>query len=181
MNQLARFGLVLGIICLVATLVLAVTYEITKPKIDEQLRLEEKESLEIIAPAADFFNEKFVDGIEYFEAMKADKLVGYCIRVMGSGYGGYIRMLVGIDPNGIITGVEVLEQYETPGLGAKIDETKPGEKDPWFLRQFKGKNAATVAVRKNIDAITGATISSKAVTDAVRGAVTEFLAKMKSR
>ena len=179
MNQLTKFGLTLGVICLVATLVLAITYEVTKPKIDEQLRLEEKESLEIIAPAADFFNEKSVGGIEYFEAMKGDTIVGYCIRVMGSGYGGYIRMLVGVDPNGVITGVEVLEQYETPGLGAKIDETKPGEKDPWFLRQFKGKPAATLAVKKNIDAITGATISSKAVTDAVRKTVAEFLAKVK--
>lgn len=179
MNQLTKFGLTLGIICLVATLVLAVTYEVTKPKIDEEFRKEERESLEIIMPGADSFNEKSVDGVEYFDAMKGGELIGYCIRATGSGYSGYIRMLVGIEPNGVITGVEVLEQYETPGLGARIDETKPGEKDPWFLRQFKGKIAATIAVKKNIDAITGATISSKAVTDAVRGAVADFLAKIK--
>lgn len=179
MNQLAKFGLILGAICLAATLVLAVTYEVTKPKIEEQFASEEKESLEIIMPGTDNFVEKSVDGIEYFEAHKGNALIGYCVRVTGNGYGGYIRMLVGVEPNGIIKGVEVIEQYETPGLGAKIDETKPGEKDPWFLRQFKGKQVSTLAVKKNIDAITGATISSKAVTDAVRDSITVFLSKVK--
>lgn len=179
MKQLTKFGIILGVTCLLATLVLAVTYEITKPKIDEQFRIEEKESLEIIMPGTDNFVEKSVDGIEYFEAYREKNLIGYCVRVTGNGYGGYIRMLVGVDLNGIIQGVEVLEQYETPGLGAKIDETKMGEKDPWFLRQFKGKAARSVVVKKNIDAITGATISSKAVTDAVREKVTEFLSKVK--
>lgn len=179
MNQLVKFGLILGIICLAATLVLALTYEVTKPKIDEQFRIEEKESLEIIMPGTDNFNEKKIDGIEYFEAFRGKELTGYCVRVTGSGYGGYIRMLVGVDLKGIITGVEVIEQYETPGLGAKIDETRPGEKEPWFLRQFRGKDASSLIVKKNIDAITGATISSKAVTDAVRTKVTEFLSKVK--
>ncbi len=178
-NQLVKFGFVLGTICLAATLVLAVTYEVTKPKIEEQFRREEKESLEIIMPGADDFVEKTVQGIEYFEAYKDKTLMGYCVRVVGNGYGGYIRMLAGVDLNGVIKGVEILEQYETPGLGAKIDETKPGEKDPWFLRQFKGKHASSVIVKKNIDVITGATISSKAVTDAVREKVTEFFQKVK--
>jgi electron transport complex protein RnfG len=179
MKQLVKFGLTLSLICLLATLVLAVTYEITKPKIEQQCRLEEKESLEAILPGADSFNEKKVDEIEYFEAFKGGELIGYCIRVTGKGYGGYIRMLVGVDKEGIIEGVEVLEQYETPGLGAKIDEIKPGEKEPWFLKQFKGKKASEIEIRKSIDAITGATISSKAVTDAVKEAVTGFFDKLK--
>ena len=179
MKQLLKFGLILCGICLAATLVLAVTYEITKPKIAEQLRLEEKEALEAILPAADTFTEKKIGEIEYFEATKDGELKGYCIRATGIGYGGFIRMVVGINTQGVIEGIEVLEHQETPGLGAKIDEVKPGEKDPWFLRQFKGKSAATIAVRKNINAITGATISSRAVTDAVRKTVTEFMAKVK--
>lgn len=180
MNQLVRFGFILGIICLLATFVLALTYEVTKPKIDEQLRIEEKESLEIIMPGADSFEEKSIDGIEYFEALNKDKeFMGYCIRVVGNGYNGYIRMLVGIDAAGVIKGVEILEQYETPGLGANIDQTRPGEKEPYFLRQFKGKQARTVTVKKDIDAITGATISSKAVSDAINKTTSEFLAKVK--
>ncbi len=179
MNQLIRFGVILGVICLAATLVLAVTYEVTKPRIEEQLRKEEAAALKEIIPVADSFEPKTLDGTEYFEAYKAGEQVGYCLKVTGMGYGGYIRMLVGIDRGGIILGIRVLEHQETPGLGSQMNEIKPGEKDPWFLRQFKGKQASSIEVRKNIDAITGATISSAAVTDAARDAVTEFLAKTK--
>lgn len=179
MNQLIRFGLILGAICLVATLVLALTYEVTKPRIDEGMRGEESIALKSILPEADSFNEKKAGEIEYFDALKGNILIGYCIRVTANGYNGFMRILVGIDPNGAIKGLRVLEHQETPGLGAKVNEVLPGEKDPWFLRQFVGKNVKTVYVRKNIDAITGATISSKAVTDAVRDTVSEFMSKVR--
>jgi Na+-translocating ferredoxin:NAD+ oxidoreductase subunit G len=178
-NQLLKFGVVLGSICLAATLVLAVTYEVTKPKIEAQAKAEEENALKIVMAGADSFTEKSVDGITYFEAIKGTELVGYCVKVIASGYNGYIRMIVGVDPKGIIKGLEVLEQSETPGLGSKITEIRPGEKEPYFLAQFKGKLAETLAIKKNIDAITGATITSKAVTDAVKNTLTEFLAKVK--
>lgn len=178
MNQLVRFGIILGLICLAATLVLAVTYEITKPKIDAELKREEENALKTIMPDADSFKEKSIEGIKYFEALKGADLIGYCIKVTGSGYNGYIRMIVGIDKDGIIKGINILEQYETPGLGAKIAEIRRGENEPWFLRQFVGKSAKTVEVEKDVDAITGATISSKAVTDAVNHTVNEFFTKV---
>jgi electron transport complex protein RnfG len=179
MNQLAKFGIILGAICLAATLVLAVTYEVTRPKIEAQLKQEEQAALKAIIPSADSFSEKSIGGIEYFDAKKGGETIGYCIRVVANGYNGYIRMILGIDKAGIIKGMDVLEQYETPGLGSKIDEVRPGEKDPWFLRQFIGKHAATVTIKKDVDAITGATISSKAVTDAANKTVGEFLEKMR--
>jgi Na+-translocating ferredoxin:NAD+ oxidoreductase subunit G len=179
MNKLVKFGMILGIICLAATLVLAVTYGVTKPKIEEQVRVEEQNALRSIMPSADSFNEKVLDGIEYFEALKGKSIVGYCIRVTGNGYNGYIRMIAGVDLNGTIQGVAVLEHSETPGLGAKISEIRPGDSEPWFLKQFKSKNSRTIAIKKDIDAITGATISSKAVTDAIRKTSDEFLSKLK--
>ncbi|MDD5173319.1 MAG: RnfABCDGE type electron transport complex subunit G [Candidatus Omnitrophota bacterium] len=179
MNQLLKFGLVLGVICLAATLVLAVTYEVTKPKIEEQLKAEEQSALKSIMPSADSFVEKTLDGIEYFEALKGRTVAGYCVRVTGNGYNGPIRMIAGVDLDGTIEGVSVLENSETPGLGAKINEIRPGESEPWFLKQFKGKSAGTIAIKSNIDAITGATISSKAVTDAIRKTVDDLLGKLK--
>ena len=179
MKQLIKFGLILGIICLLATLVLALTYEVTKPKIEAQTKTEEQAALNNILPEADSFEEKSADGVEYFDALKGKVLIGYCVRVVANGYNGYIRLVVGIDPNGIIKGVHVLEQYETPGLGAKIVEINPGESEPWFLKQFKGKQAKTLVLKKDVDAITGATISSRAVTDAINKTVTEFLSKVK--
>lgn len=179
MSQLLKFGIILCVICLAATLVLAVTYEITKPRIEAQVKAEEQRALKIVAPDADSFVEKSVDGIGYFEALKDNNLEGYCIKTVANGYNGYIRMLVGINREGIIKGLEILEHNETPGLGSKIKETRPGEKEPYFLSQFKGKAASGLAIKKNIDAVTGATITSKAVTDAVKKTVTEFLSKVK--
>lgn len=179
MNQLLKFGLILGTICLAATLVLAVTYEITKPKIEGQMKMEEDAAFKSILPEADSFVERRLDKIDYFEARRGPALAGYCIRVVGTGYSGYIRIIVGIDTAGTIRGVSILEHQETPGLGSKIVEVRPGEKDAWFLRQFIGKQGREVEVKKNIDAITGATISSKAVTDAIRATVLDFLQKVK--
>ncbi len=179
MNQLIKFGIILGIICFAATLVLATTYEITKPKIEQQFKQEEQEALKEIIPEADSFIKEKIDKIEYFTAQKANKAIGYCVKATGIGYNGYIRIIAGIDLSGTIKGVRILEHYETPGLGARISEIKPGEKSPWFLRQFKGKPAKAIFIKQNIDAVTGATISSKAVTDAVRDTVSEFLSKVK--
>ena len=179
MNQLVKFGLILGVICLAATLVLAVTYEVTKPKIAAQLKMEEQSALKNIMPGADSFVEKKMGEIEYFEALSGNVPVGYCVRVTGNGYSGYIRIMAGVDMDGTIQGVAVLEHSETPGLGARINEIKQGESEPWFLKKFKGKNARNIAVKKDIDAITGATISSKAVTDAIRKTIDELFTKLK--
>jgi len=178
MNQLFRFGSILTVICLVATLVLAVTYEITKPKIEQYEKQEEERALLAIMPQADSFVKKSLDGIDYFESLRGNELIGYCVRVLGSGYSGYIRIIAGVDLNGVIQGVQILEHTETPGLGSRISEVRPGEKEPWFTAQFKGKQGKTVTLKRDIDAITGATISSRAVTDAVRNAVNDFLAKV---
>lgn len=179
MNQLVRFGLILGVICLAATLVLAVTYEVTKPRIEEQLKREESEALKTIMPEADTFTPKTLDGSSYFEAFRDGRLTGYCLKVTAMGYGGYIRLIVGIDPDGIIKGVSILEHQETPGLGAEISEVKAHDDRPWFLEQFAGKDAKVMALGKDIDAISGATISSAAVTDSVRDAVTKFLERIR--
>ena len=177
-NQTARFGLILGIICLVATLILAFTYEMTKPLIAAARDREEQKALKAIMPEADLFKPGTAGEIEYFEALKGPALIGYCLKVTGSGYGGYIRIIVGIDTGGVIKGVRILEHQETPGLGSKINETRQGDNEPYFLRQFNGKNAMTVKVKSGIDAITGATISSKAVTDAINKTVVEFMEKV---
>ncbi len=176
-NQMTRFGLILGATCLAATLVLAFTYEVTKPIIEAERKREEQKALKAIIPDADFFKAVGTDDTEYFEAMKGSEVIGYCLNVSGSGYAGYIHMIVGIDSKGVIKGVRILEHQETPGLGSRINETRRGEKEPYFLKQFTGKLAGRIEIKKDIDAITGATISSKAVTDAINKAVTEFLKK----
>jgi len=114
MNQMTKFGIILASICFLASGVLAFTYKVTKPEIDSRAREEEKAALEMILPEADEFVDKKIDGIEYYEGYKDKKLVGYCVKTAGMGYSGYIHMMVGINPAGVIEGVEVLDQQETP-------------------------------------------------------------------
>ena len=177
-KQLVRFGLILSSICFIASLVLAVTYEVTKPVIEAQARSEEEKALAALLPEADRFEKKDIEEIEYYSGYKKDRLIGYCVKAVGNGYGGFFHMIVAIGRDGIIKGIEILDHQETPGLGSKIKEIRQGEDAPWFLRQFKGKDGRKIQL-KDIDAITGATISSRAVTDTVNKSINEFLAKVK--
>jgi electron transport complex protein RnfG len=97
--------------------------------------------------------------------------------VSTSGYSSEISALVAVDKEFKITGIKILSQNETPGLGAKISENG-------FLRQFLGKFPEKIMLRKNggeIDGVTSATISSRAITDAVREKINEFKKTVKPR
>jgi electron transport complex protein RnfG len=92
--------------------------------------------------------------------------------VSAVGYGGTIDLMVGLNPEGSITGVQVLRHTETPGLGAKITEEK-------FLKQFIAKNVRDTnwSLKKeggDIDQVSGATISPQAVVKALNGGLTLF-------
>jgi len=103
-----------------------------------------------------------------------DVLQGYAFSTSGSGYGGEISMLIGIDTDYRIKDIGVLSHSETPGLGGKITEQS-------FTGQFKGLEAGDVALSEDggsIDAITGATISSRAVTEAVYEKMVEIIEKL---
>ncbi|MGE5942895.1 MAG: RnfABCDGE type electron transport complex subunit G [Flavobacteriales bacterium] len=114
------------------------------------------------------------DSIEIYPAYKNNVFVG--AAVIGSsekGFSGLIKIMVGFKPDGTIQNIAVLEQKETPGLGTKI-------KDESFLQQFRDKNPLTfnLKVKKDggkVDALTGATISSRAFTEAAQLAFDEFL------
>ena len=109
------------------------------------------------------------------KATKSGKVVGYAIETATkSGFSGMIKMMVGFDTKGTIININVLEQNETPGLGAKMTE----EGNP-LLASIKGKSASkfNFKVRKDggeVDALTAATISSRAYTDAVARAYAVF-------
>lgn len=173
-----RFIRVLTIVCVVAALILGITYNVTKPLIAEQKEKEKQEALKEVLPDADEYKEGLLDDKQYYEGYKNGKPVGYAISCAGDGYAGEINMLVGIDSSGKITGVEVLSQQETPGLGARCIEIKPKEKKPWFLAQLEGRPASELD-RANIEAITGATITTEAIIKAIKEEVAAFFDKVK--
>jgi len=93
---------------------------------------------------------------------------GYAIKVVASGSQGNIEMMVGVDSEGVVSGVSIVKNSETSGIGSKVMTNVNG-----VLDQFIGKSAAdgTLAVGTNVDAISGATVSTKGVTTGVNAAL----------
>ena len=166
-----RLLVVLFLVCGIAAGSLAFVNAATKERIAEFARLEKIEAMRKMLPQAEEFLELEPDKV--WEARKGGESVGHVLAASTQGYSGPIRSLVGLDDAGSITGVWVLEQTETPGLGARIASAE-------FLAQFQGRKPEEAALRKDdpagkIDAITSATISSRALANAIRKTVSEHL------
>lgn len=153
------------VIAVAAAAALTFTYGSTKPVIERIQKERQDAALKRILPDADSFEEKKIDGKTYFIAKKDDIFIGRIFREAQKGYDATpVTMLVGIGDENVVA-VEILEQRETPGLGDKI-------KDDWFREQFKDKTKEDkLVVKEDIDSITGATISSKAVANGVKAAL----------
>ena len=103
---------------------------------------------------------------------------GYAVQVDVSGSQSTISMVVGLDTEGTVTGVSVIKSGETSGIGDKVTGNKPLPSGVGVLDQFQGKSAADqpLKVGGNVDAISGATVSSKGITNGVNGALAAFAA-----
>jgi electron transport complex protein RnfG len=100
----------------------------------------------------------------------AGGLLGFAVETAPSGFGGAIRLLVGVDTRGLVTGVTVLDMKETPNLGTKTN-------DPSFLSLFVGKGSGfgLGPGEAEVQAISGATVSSGAVASGVRAGISAAL------
>lgn len=103
---------------------------------------------------------------------------GYAVKLDVSGSQSTISMMVGLDTEGAVTGVSVVKSGETSGIGDKVTGNKPLPSGVGMLDQFQGKTAADqpLKVGGNVTAISGATVSSKGVTNGVNGAIAAFAA-----
>ena len=103
---------------------------------------------------------------------------GYAVQLDVSGSQSTISMVVGLDTEGTVTGVSVIKSGETSGIGDKVTGNKPLPSGVGVLDQFQGKTAADqpLKVGGNVDAISGATVSSKGITNGVNGALAAFAA-----
>ncbi len=174
-STLPNMFIVLTLIALISAAALAMTYNVTKPILDEQARQRQIEAVAAVvpesfdnAPTDEAITPPGFDNVEIFPARQGERSVGTAVRTFsGDGYGGSIAIMVGFDPEGTITGTAVLSHTETPGLGAKMTE-------PSFRDQFNGMTVGNgLAVTKDggeVDAITAATITSRAFCDAVNRA-----------
>ena len=180
MNNILKLGLNLFVICAVAAGLLAGTNQITAPIIEQRNEQANNDARQTVLPEASEFklldNNKYksdsdVEVVEVYEGLSGSNVAGYTIKVLPKGYGGEIELMVGIKSDGTISGVNIGNMNETPGLGAKAKEEA-------FYGQYLRKPATELNVIKSglageteIQAISGATITSKAVTTGVNSAV----------
>lgn len=164
-------SLVLVVICLVVTLALAGTYSIANPIILENQAKAADEARMTVLPEGDAFTAydgTLVDGV--LDCYMADNGAGMAITANYKGFGGAVKVMVGIDADGNITGATVTEHAETPGLGTKA-------MTPEYLSQYQGVGEVVgghINNDTNIDAISGATITSNAVYCSIEAALNQF-------
>lgn len=167
MNQYVKMILVLAVISMVSGSVLALSYEVTNPKIQEQEKQALEQSVIDVLPGTEKISETKKEDMTFYigEDNQGNKK-GIAFKVTGSGFSGPIEIMVGYNPKeGNLTGIQILSMSETPGLGAKI-------KDPDFVDQFREKSVNDKFVPKeDVRVITGATISPTAVTNAIKSAL----------
>lgn len=150
----------------VVSILLALVNMVTKPTIERLAEEKKQASMASVLPDAVYSQLPYEpDGtiLDVQGAFQDSTLIGYCVEVSTNGFGGAINMMVGVDTNGAVTGVEILSMSETAGLGSRASE-------PAFKDQFIGK-AGTLEVKTDITPISGATITSKAVTTGVNAAL----------
>lgn len=166
MKYILKLALILLLITAVVAGLLGVVNLLTADKIAENTAKKATVAMQTVLPA-DSYEKLDVTGYDVTEAYKADG--GYVVRLNAMGFGGAIDMMVGIDLNGKVTGISVISHGETASLGAECT------REDW-QSQFVG-TAGSLQVTKDggtVDALTGATVTSRAVTDGVNRAV-EFV------
>ncbi|MBN2323719.1 MAG: FMN-binding protein [Spirochaetes bacterium] len=167
MNVRLKMILILTLFACISGGVLSVVYIVSNPLIEANMLAEQDRSIFLVVPEAKSYEEVTKSGFTYYECKdQGGGTVGIAMPAKGNGYQGTIRLMVGLSPDlETITGLAVLEQVETPGLGGRISEEG-------FSGQFKGIHTdPAVGWVKNqapekdtdIQAVTGATISSRSV------------------
>ena len=186
---IVQLVVVLGLITFICALLLGVINGVTADKIAQNAVETRDAAMAEIIPDADFEDldtalsaedvaaagvtlpagrtAAQIDGV--YKATNDGEEIGYCVQVEPKGFGGNVTMIVGMNADGTVAGAKVTSHAETPGLGAK------SQADPNWITQFAGPTAdGQLKVAKDggtINAITGATITSRGVCEAVTSAI----------
>ncbi|MBS5702756.1 MAG: RnfABCDGE type electron transport complex subunit G [Butyricicoccus pullicaecorum] len=177
-ESMGMLVVVLFLITFITALLLGFVNQVTAPQIEKNNEATRAAAMAELIPEAEPVQaepaevpspDKDTPAIQnIYEMQKDGETVGYCMEVLPSGFGGTLTVVVGINTDGTVAGAKVTSHAETPGLGAKA------QADPTWIPQFAGKPAdGSLAVTKDggdIVPITGATITSRAVTKAVNTA-----------
>ncbi|NBG88960.1 RnfABCDGE type electron transport complex subunit G [Isachenkonia alkalipeptolytica] len=171
MREIIKLGLILLVITSVAGLILGGVNSMTADIIEERAIEESMEAIEAFFPGleeagiiedGDILAYDLVE--EVYEVSEGGNVIGYTIKTVANGYDGPIEVLTGINMDGEITGIEIISQTETPGLGDRITEED-------FKDQFEGQSSDSEV---EVDVLSGATVSSDAVVNGVNAAANVF-------
>jgi len=184
-SEIIQPAMILFLVGLIVTTILAFVYQIANPLILVGEAQEKLLSLQKVLPNAENFEEEMsADALKnkgfeipdtivsVYKGVSGDAVSGYAVSVEPKGYGGKINMIVGISSDGSVSGVTIVSMNETPGLGTKAS-------DPNFIKQYQGvKPSDSLQVVKqgaskkgDVQALTGATVTSRAVTKGVSDAI----------
>ncbi len=172
-KEVIRPTVTLFIICLVMTLLLAATNMLTAKKIDEMNKQSEAASRLVVMPGATSFEN--ASDASYAIGKKGNDVLGYVFTTKTKSYGGDLSVMTGIGKDGKVTGVAILSINDTPGLG--LNAQKDSFRDQYKQTvPEKGFEVIKTGGRKDgqIEAMTGATITSKAVTACVNEAIESY-------
>jgi Na+-translocating ferredoxin:NAD+ oxidoreductase subunit G len=180
MPEFVRMIIVLFLTCGLAAGSLSLVNAVTREPIAAWEKKQIEAGLREVFAAADEFKESAITAEQsavadrQWEALSHGQLQGQIFQISPQGYSGEIIIVFGIDQNNRLTGLKVLQHTETPGLGAKVIK-------PEFRNQFQQKGLDQLILKKDdpargtIDSVTAATISSRAVTNAVHATVQAFV------
>ncbi len=210
MKDILHLTLALMVIGIASGLAVGITHQKTKDKIAQQMRQAQNEALRAVMPSETRIEERSGTGdlpSQYWVGLQDSLPVAYAFEAVSRGYSSDIKMMVGVDTAGIIQGISILKQNETPGLGRRITEV-PSKRyiwtgfgggnrqvEPWFTEQFEGLDLdERIGIEKGgewhaldaqqrqqlesdneVTAITGATISTRAVVRGLETVVYPYL------
>lgn len=183
----AKVAGTLAAIALVVAALLGLTNQLTAPNIaatnkekTEQALAKVVSSQDVVFEAVEEIPEEAVEAAtanggkltEAYLVKIAGEDAGYAFKIVAGGSQGDIQMIVGVDTDLAVTGVSVVKHSETSGIGSKVMDNQPASSGVNVLDQFVGKSGAgSLVVKGNIDAVSGATVSSKGVTKGVNAAL----------
>lgn len=182
-NEIVRLGFILFVITAIAAGLLGFVNQITEPLIEAQIIEANNLARKSILKEADSFelieDDFGADVVEIYKGLKGNDIIGYTIKTTPKGYGGSVEVTTGITVEGVISGVSLGTMNETPGLGAKA-------KDEAFTSQYTDKlvNNNIVVIKNGtpadneIVAISGATITSAAVTSGINKSIEVYNDKL---
>lgn len=171
-NSVFKMVATLVVIAVVSAGAMSYVNKITAPIIAQQDEMRLQSSLKEVIDADNFSVLVEDEALTIYKATKNGENAGYCVINLSAGYGGDLKIMTGIDLTNTVTGVSILSHGETAGLGANATKDE-------FKNQYKGKKgevkvSKTQSSDTEIKALSGATVTSDAVTKAVNNALEEI-------